>query len=274
MNELNGNYITVNYLNQYFENDARMFVEHYDKEDYKDSVFVLGTNVFQTFESFEKKYKDKRIIIWQTEQLFIEDDPNSQPFQSAEAIVQSLSKVNKSKGHEIWDIDFMNAEYLRLKGVTVDRIAPVRFCESLRELNTIHGSEEIDVLFFGNVNKRRAAIFNQLCYELFHHDVNVVFNFGMNLQIQKKYIEKSKIILNIHHTNQYNRQEQPRIFYSLINKKCVLSETSQHNYFGKAIVECDKSNISNSILNLLKDDNYIKQGNKGFEIFKQRGAIY
>ena len=274
MNELNGNYITVNYLNQYFENDARMFIEHYDRKDYKNTVFVLGTNVFKTFESLEKKYKNKKIIIWQTEQLFVEDDPNSQPFQSVEAISQSLSQIDKSKGHEIWDIDFMNAEYLRRRGVTVDRIAPVRFCESLRELSTIHGLEEIDVLFFGSINKRRANVFNQLCYELFHHDINVVFNFGMNLQTQKKYIEKSKIILNIHHTNQYNRQEQPRIFYSLINKKCVLSETSQHNYFGEAIVESNISNMSSTILNLIKNDTYIQQAKKGFEIFKQRGAIY
>ena len=79
MNELNGGYITVNYLNQYFENEARMFIEHYDKEDYKDTVFVLGTNVFSSISSLENLIKIK-IIIWQAEQLFVEENPTYPSF--------------------------------------------------------------------------------------------------------------------------------------------------------------------------------------------------
>jgi len=274
MNELNGGYITVNYLNQYFENEARMFIEHYDKEDYKDTVFVLGTNVFSSISSLEESHKNKKIIIWQAEQLFVEENPTYPSFHNPYNISERLKGIDKSRGHEIWDVDYMNAAFLAAEGVSVDKVAPVKFTESLRELNTLRGQEEIDVLFCGNVNARRANVFNTLCYELFYENVNMVFNFNMNLQTQKKYIEKSKIILNIHHTSQYNRQEQPRIFYPLINKKCVLSETSQHNYFGEAIVESDISNMRNAILSLIQDDNYIKQGERGFEIFKQRGAIY
>ena len=79
-------------------------------------------------------------------------------------------------------------------------------------------------------------------------------------------MERSKIILNIHSTDTFNRQEQPRIFYALINKMCVLSEPSQKNYFEDAVIESE--DFLASTQSLLKNDKYKKQAQKGYEIFK------
>ena len=80
-------------------------------------------------------------------------------------------------------------------------------------------------------------------------------------------MERSKIILNIHHCKDYNRQEQPRIFYALMNKKCVVSQPSTKNYFGEAIVEAN--DIVKAVKNLIKDDKYKIQGHAGYSIFKE-----
>ena len=80
-------------------------------------------------------------------------------------------------------------------------------------------------------------------------------------------MEKSKIILNLHHTETFNRQEQPRIFYALINKRCVVSEFSTKNYFGEAVIET--SSLTSTIENLLELDRYKEQAQKGYNLFKK-----
>ena len=272
MYDLEGKYIVVNVLNCYFHNDAKMFLEHFDTEEYDNVVFVMGSYIRYEFDYFKNTYKDKRIIIWQTEQLL--NDQTSLNFHNAENIINTLHKVPRDEGHEIWEMCHMNQVFAEDYGLKVDRLVPVRFTESLRELNTCNQDEDIDVLFYGNLNKKRANVLYNLSFELFHENVSLMWLGGMDFSTQKKYIEKSKIILNLHHTDVYNRQEQPRIYYPLINKKCVLSETSQHNYFGKAIIESDLNSLGQTILSLLKDDRYRQQAEIGFNTFKEEGAFW
>lgn len=160
----------------------------------------------------------------------------------------------------------VNKAFLKEHGILVDEVKPLTYCESLEEISS-NVTPEIDVLFYGNLNKRRANVLAGLSYYFYHQGVSVSWISNMGYDTQMKYIEKSKIILNLHHTETYNRQEQTRIFYALINKKCVISEPSQRNYFGEAIVEA--SNLAAGIKGLLANDEYKKQAKRGHELFKE-----
>jgi hypothetical protein len=195
------------------------------------------------------------------EQLFFSSDPL---WHSVSKIIKRLKEA-KNKGAEIWDMCSVNGAFLKQNKIIVDKIAPLKFTESLKELN-LEVEPEIDLFFYGNINARRGKKLAELSYAFFHTGISVVSASNLDINLQKKYMERSKIILNIHGTDTFNRQEQPRIFYALINKKCVLSEPSQKNYFERAIIE--SKDFLSSAQFLLKNDEYKEQARKGHEIFK------
>ena len=51
----------------------------------------------------------------------------------------------------------------------------------------------------------------------FYNKIKFMFVYGVEGAELDEYIDRSKIILNIHAFGPYARQEQPRIFYLLIN---------------------------------------------------------
>jgi hypothetical protein len=67
----------------------------------------------------------------------------------------------------------------------------------------------------------------------------MIWAYGLDFDALDEYISRSKIILNLHMSEPYNRQEQIRMFYPLINGKCIISEKSQYNYYGDMIFEYD-----------------------------------
>jgi hypothetical protein len=83
-----------------------------------------------------------------------------------------------------------------------------------------------------------------------------------------RYIENSKIVLNLHAFEPWSRQEQERIGFLLANKKCVISEISQENYFGDAILESDVNTLTNRILFALSDDRWKRISINGYNMFK------
>ena len=269
LNDIKGKYITINVWNSYFRHAGQMILEHFDNEEYDNTVFILGTYCFYPFWSFRQTYAGKRLIVYQMEQLFATNPPDMH-WVDVGKIVSFLTDFTtlKGEGDEIWDMCEANAAFLKEHGLTVDKTVPLRFTKSLEELNEVE--PEIDLLFYGNLNQRRGSVLADLAYYLYHQDVTFIWLYGADFERQKKYIERAKIILNIHHTSSFNRQEQPRIFYAVINKKCVLSEPSQINYFREGIVESDVHNMLGSIIHLLQDDNYKEQANLGYELLKNK----
>ena len=63
--DIKGKYIVVNCWNYYFNQVATMVLEHYDTEKYQNTVFILGTYIFKPLSKLKKKYKGKKIIIYQ-----------------------------------------------------------------------------------------------------------------------------------------------------------------------------------------------------------------
>mgnify|MGYP004029421315 CR=1 FL=1 len=262
MKDIKGNYIRVNYWNRYFIHVVKMILEHFDKEEHRDTVFILGSYIFHDFSFFQDKYKGKKIIIYQMEQLFIAKESHWVDV----AKVCSRLREAKDSGAEIWEMCYVNEAFLLGRNIKVDKVLPLKYTETLEEIN-VDVEPEIDLFFYGNLNPRRGKKLANLAYSFYHKNVSIMWISNIDFDLQKKYIEKSKIILNIHHTEQFNRQEQPRIFYALINKKCVLSEPSQKNYFGGAIIESE--DLVGSVEFLLKNDRYKHYGEIAYELFKR-----
>lgn len=262
MKDIKGKYIRVNYWNRYFVHVVKMILEHFDKEEYSDTVFILGSYIFYDFSFFQDKYKNKKIIIYQMEQLFIAKEPH---WVDVPKVCRRLNEA-KAAGAEIWEMCAVNEAFLLERSIKVDKVLPLKYAKTLEELN-VDAEPEIDLFFYGNLNERRSRKLASLAYNFYHKDVSIMWISNLDFDLQKKYIEKSKIILNIHHTENFNRQEQPRIFYALINKKCVLSEPSQRNYFGGAIIESE--NLVDSVQFLLKNNRYKHYGEIAYELFKR-----
>jgi 2-polyprenyl-3-methyl-5-hydroxy-6-metoxy-1,4-benzoquinol methylase len=274
MLEHRGKYIIVSSLNQWYDHVVKMLLEHYDTEEYADTVFILGGHPNGKFSSYQDKYKDKKFIIYQLEQLF--RHPKEKTWQNVTLLVDWL-RESKALGATIWDMCIANQAFLETyQAIEVDQVVPLKFTESLEELENKE-DPEIDVLFYGNLNPRRAKILSHLSWSFYFKGYKVMWVSNVDFETQKKYIENSKIILNLHHTEDYNRQEQPRIFYAVNNKKCVVSEPSQINYFGDGIVESD--DLVGAISHLLEDDRYKAQAQKGYNAFRKtlddkRIAVY
>ena len=112
---------------------------------------------------------------------------------------------------------------------------------------------EIDVIFYGASNERRAKIFENISNSL-HNEANIMWIYGMTGQTLDKYIGNAKIILNLHTYEPWNRQEQTRMFYPIINGKTVVSEKSQENNMDGCVIEAETNDLPNVLRIILKND--------------------
>lgn len=261
MREVAGRFILVNELNQYFEHVTRMLLHHFDHEAWRDTVFILGTYVHVPMHELNARYPGKRVIAYQLEPMFQSDDT----WQPVERVVEHLRSAC-----EIWDMDELNATYLGWQGIRVDRIEPMRFTPSLKDVGDVV-ERDIDVLFYGYLNERRYRILRAI-EPHFYDKHSLIWCYGVPLAQLPGYLARSRIVLNLHVAEPYNRQEQVRIFYPLINARCVVSETSERNYFGDAIVEADPERLPEVLLDLLGSGRWKAQAEAGARRFEAAAA--
>lgn len=257
MKTIVGKNILIDEYNIYFNPITEFLLQHHDTEENKDSVIIIGSYNFHNVEFFRDKYPNKKIIIYQLEHMV-----GGGYWRGTDSLIDNIIGAD-----EIWDFDLLNIEYLRIyRNVKVDKHVPLLYTNSL-DRNFSDSKKDIDLLFFGYMSPRRYE-YLQILQTHFYNKIKFMFLYGMSEEEQDYYIERSKIILNIHAFGPYARQEQPRIFYLLINGKCVLSEETQLNYYGDMIVEFNKNNFILNIDYLLNNDYYIKIGNNGKDKFK------
>jgi hypothetical protein len=121
------------------------------------------------------------------------------------------------RSHTVWDYSACNvAEFERL-GVCVERIVPIGYVRELTRITP--AAKDIDVLFFGSMNLRRARIVRAL-REL---GLTVRAVFGIYGPGRDALIARSRLVLNVHF---YESKvlEMVRISYLLANQCAVLSE--------------------------------------------------
>lgn len=263
MKVIYGDHVVVWEHNKYFSHITEMLLHLYDKEEWKDTLFVLGSYIHYNHSFFQKKFPDHNIIVYQLEQLV----GNKTSWNNLANILTNLATFET-----VWDMDYLNVDYLeQYSKIKVEKILPVTYTPQIKNHRITNNYTDIDVLFYGFMSERRGRVFKKLNQQLYKesHGLSIVILYGGDTILQDELISRSKIILNIHGHEPWFRQEQPRIFYPLVNNKLVISETSQYNYFGDCIVEADIDNISKTLTDLIVNDKWKELAETNGKKFKE-----
>jgi hypothetical protein len=237
---VDGKHISVYQLNDFFTHVTEMLLEHFDTEDRKGTVFVLGGYVLEPVAKLRERFPGKKLIAYQLEQMM-----GLGNWHQTSTLIENLMGYD-----EVWDYDPLNVHFLGERGIKVDRFVPLLHTRSLERVISSH-DPKIDVLFYGIMNERRWRILNRVqlsCY----NELRLVWVYGEDEM--DRYISDSKVILNIHAFEPWNRQEQVRMFYPVINGKTVVSEPSQHNQMSGLIIESGLNDMVETLRATCKTD--------------------
>lgn len=230
------NYIHPIMLGEVWLDIKEMIYENYRNEIGDKDVISIGTSAFQSLDQLKIGWPNyEKYIIYQLEPL------SDGHWHGKDKILSNLAGA-----HEVWDYDLENIEFLKQNGIEAKH-KPFVYTEALKRVNNIE-NPDIDVLFYGTLNDKRCKILLEIS-EYF----NIVILKLVTGSKLDEFISRAKIILDLH-SNDYAKQKQSRIFYSIINNKCVLSETSNFNYFKDLIIESHPRNMVSSIELILKNN--------------------
>lgn len=195
---------------------------------YENTTLLLGYNVFTIAEFNDtlatEKAAGNKVIAYQLEQLY-----DKSPWLLPHCI-EFLRQCD-----EVWDYDLNNIQYLWGVFGIKSKLRPMLYSNALKTIvPTPYEKCDIDFLFYGSMNKARSDMLNYIQRYVGKNRVTYLDNaWGVELD---EAISRSKVILNLHYYP-VGRQEQVRMFYPVINGKCVLSEQSERNYLGKSILD-------------------------------------
>lgn len=248
----------------------KMVEELYSNDDkYNNCIVILGYNLGKNIGYYRKNYPNKKIIVYQLEQLFNYNPNWFNPKSKSPQIKQRTLHLKQwlDECDEIWDYDISNKWFLENIGYNKVKFMPMRYSKSLETIEN-KDDPKYDILFYGSVNKKRFEVLQKLStkfnlvvmgdsYDVSRNEMinsNIKFlpkDFSGNLD---EAISNSKIVLNLHFYES-SIQEQVRLFYLLNNNKCVVSEKSKKNYFGDLIYEYENYNDLERLLSNLLNDN-------------------
>jgi hypothetical protein len=170
------------------------------------------------------------------------------------------------RARAVWDYSPENVAFLREQGLTNVCLLPIGFHEALFTIRP--RAEEIDVVFYGSVNRRRQEVLDDLART---HRVEALY--GIYGRSRDAYVARSKIALNVHF---YESQiiEQVRISYLLNNRRFVISEPSPKNPYEGGFVTGARHELGGLCRQYLLD----RRGRaaiaeRGFELFRQRPMV-
>lgn len=129
------------------------------------------------------------------------------------------SRLDAVRSATVWDYSIRNVEYIRaLTGNVNLTHVPIGYAPGLSRIAPA-GSQDIDVLFYGSLNDRRAYILDQLEAR----GLTVVRMFGVYGEERDALIARAKVVLNVHY---YEARilELVRVSYLLANRKAVVAE--------------------------------------------------
>ena len=249
-------YFYNKYLSDFWLMISQMVDGAYADESYSKSAMLLGSYVHRSVEDQKKEIFSAnpdfdKIVVYQLEPLV------DGHHWKTERLIENLRGAD-----EVWDYDLQNIELLRKYGIDA-KFRPPTSVQSLRKINSVD-SPDIDLLFYGSYTPHRAEYIQNLYNASMPADLsdlylrmNFVWLCGICDDKLDEYIARSKIILNLNPTAEESRQQQTRIFYPLINNKCVVSEKAPINYFGESIVEFNSpQDLAEKVVSLLSNDNW------------------
>lgn len=237
---------------------ANMLENVYGIEETANDTILLGCYVHEPVTNIRKEIRSRgedhggKLVVYQTEPLV------NGHWWKIDQIVNNIRDAD-----EIWDYDIQNIQILKSYGINA-KFKPPSYTESLLRVDN-REEPDIDVLFYGTITPYRYEIINNVIGNAeipFEHSQRVIqtkFMFLYNVMDSTldDLIGRSKIILNINPYEGECRQQQTRIFYPLINNKCVLSQRSTINYYDDLIVEYDDwVDLFKKMIYLLDDDRW------------------
>lgn len=225
--------------NDVFYHIEIMAYDVYGSNPLFDNVLLgIGPQFIPSIKELHEKYPNLKPIGYQFEQLF----------NGSHHVNNKLGEwVNR--GSEIWDYDLNNINFIADTFAKNAKFRPLIYSDNLKTIENL-SDPDIDVLFYGTTNDRRKTIIDMIKYQNPTRNIVWTSAWGANLD---PLIARSKIILNLHYYETCI-QEQARMFYPLINNKCIVSEPSVLNYYSDIIREYPTEHLGKAIAYLLDRD--------------------
>jgi hypothetical protein len=188
--------------------------------------------------------------------VIINSEPMARPEQVAGA-VDFKDYLPLLNGMHVWDYSKRNIEAFERSAVGAISYAwvPIGFSEhSVSPLIKIGGKQDIDVLFYGRVNARRAHVLDK-CRGAGLNVVSVDSScFGDE---RAALIARSKLVLNVGWVED-SVFEQYRVSYLMNNRKAVVTEMHPDERlpedFVSALAIAQYENIAETCVRVVKDD--------------------
>lgn len=227
---------------------------------YDKTIVVLGYNVIdcREAEKIKKEHPGFKLVVYNMEQLY-----KGSPWLNR----NSLSWFNVAD--EIWDYNMENISFFADElGYNV-KYHPIKWVSCLRTLPRISPAGMLyDVLFYGEETPRRNKLIGAM--RAAHRDWAVVTATGVTGEALDFLLAHSKIIINVHAFPEYRCQEIVRMFYPLINGKCVVSEPSRNDcYAGDSVVYSSYDTIIETVNGLLEHDKWIDVASEASDKFRR-----
>ena len=163
------------------------------------------------------------------------------------------SRLDAVRGATVWDYSVRNVEYIRaLTGNVNVTHVPIGYAPGLSRIAPA-GSQDIDVLFYGSLNDRRAHILDQLDAR----GLTVMRAFGVYGEERDALIARAKVVLNVHY---YEARilELVRVSYLLANRKAVVAEYDERTELADDLKEglrlARYDELVESVVQLVSDD--------------------
>ena len=188
-------------------------------------------------------------LLFNTEQLVsLSKDFNHQSYMNIRFLAQ--------KGYGFIDYSAANISVLESWGATEVILMPLGFVPELHRLRNIKPMH--DLLFYGGRNRRRI----ELLKKIKDTGVNLHYLHGVYGQERDHFIERSKVVLNLH---LYDSEifELVRVNYLMHNKVCVLTEINETTIIDEQLKElfvCSpRETLALAVLDLIGQPDLITQ---------------
>ena len=168
---------------------------------------------------------------------------------------------------EVWDYSERNLERLKkFCGVKNIKHVPLGYSPEITRLDPNY-PKDIDVLFYGCMNKRRIKILEELKAK----GLKLVAVSNCYGEERDVFIARSKIVMNIHYYTP-GILESVRLGYLLANQKTIVSElnsdSEMYASFENTCIFCPYEQLVDMVFSLSKNEALCKkQAQRGFEIF-------
>lgn len=228
----------------HWDDIMQMIEENYAGEYAPNDLLLMAVHHHHSIEKLKSENPGHgKVIVYQLEPL------NKSHWWNEDHIIERLKDAD-----EVWDYDLDNIKKLKKHGIDA-KFKPFLYSERLKRIEN-KPEPDIDILFYGTLTDYRYKFLERINH--YGSVGTTVCAFGLSREVLDEFIGRSKIIIDLQLSDSETFiQKQTRLYYALINNKCVLSEKSHKNYYGDLIVE-----VNNDVDEILKTAEYLISSEK------------